>query len=277
MHRRTYIAGGALAALGALSGCLSTTRFDEHASETVERSFAATAVGELRVKNAIGNVRVAGGDVDEIELTAVKRSGDGQRGLDAITLDARVVDGLLTVETRLDDDARWHQPRNLSVDLTLTVPRGDAGPLVTAVGSDIGDVTLSEVRGDTVVRTDLGDVHAADVDGFVSLESDLGDVTAARVAGVDLARTDLGDVKVDLLSLRGDVEVGSDLGNVVVGVASDLDLDVFAEGTGHVDSDLTLSDLRSERGRLTGRLNGGGRRLHAFSSAGAVSLRELAR
>jgi hypothetical protein len=100
-------------------------------------------------------------------------------------------------------------------------------------------------------------------------------VTASDVTGLDRATTAVGDLKVDLLGVRGDVETGTEVGDVVVGVSDALLLDVFAETGGRVDSDLALSDRVAERSRLTGRLNGGGHRLHAFSDVGDVSLRAL--
>jgi hypothetical protein len=64
-------------------------------------------------------------------------------------------------------------------------------------------------------------------------------------------------------------------GVTVVGVRDDLLLDVLAESTGRVGSDLSPSELVADRNRLTGRLNGGGHRLHAYSDVGDVSLRAL--
>ena len=54
-----------------------------------------------------------------------------------------------------------------------------------------------------------------------------------------------------------------------------LDLDVVAESNAGVDSDLPLTGVQSESGRVSGRLNAGGSRVHVFSDVGDVSLRTI--
>lgn len=82
---------------------------------------------------------------------------------------------------------------------------------------------------------------------------------------------------MDLLSLRGDVDISTKLGAVVVGVAADLDLDLLVEATTSIDSDLPLRERQTGDGRLTGRQNRGGYRVHVASRLGDVSLRSIQR
>lgn len=110
---------------------------------------------------------------------------------------------------------------------------------------------------------------------FVTLSSDLGTILASDVTGIDAIHTELGSIKADVLDLRGDAEIGTDLGEVTVGVADDLDADVLVEATGGVDSNLPLTVDRTIGNRFTGRLNGGGHRLHVFTELGDVSLRSI--
>lgn len=275
MNRRAFVGLGALTTLGALSGCLGRGFAREvEVSETFERSYAASEVDELRIESAIGTVLVTGSDGDTVDAEIRKRSWNGQRGLDAIQVRTDVESGTLTVTTQMARDATFTR-RSPMADIVVTVPRGEAGPQVTDVVSDLGDVTLLGTRGDSVVQTSAGNIVASDVDGYLSLRSDLGSIEAADVSGIDRITTNAGRIKVDLLSVRGDVDVGTDLGEVVVGVADGLDLDVVAESSGDVSSDLALSDVRSGGGRYAGRLNAGGHRLHVFSDLGAVSLRRF--
>jgi hypothetical protein len=276
LTRRTFVGAGALAIVGSLAGCLARgfSRRDE-VSEAVTKTFAPADVRELRVINAIGDVTVRALDTDGIDVRVLKRSVAGMQGLDDITVRIGVENGVLTVETSLDDDARWFTRSSPGTDVSITVPRGSTGPVVSSVGSQLGDVSLFDTRGDTVARTELGDVTAARVDGYLTLESELGTVLASDVRGLDRVHTELGEIKVDLLDLRTDVEIGTELGEVVVGVAETLDLDVMAESDGGVDSDLPLTGVQSARGQFSGRLNAGGHRLHVFSDMGDVSLRTI--
>jgi hypothetical protein len=276
--RRTLLGTGAALAAASLAGCLGVgpnLGFGEEASELVERSVAADEVRELRVTNAIGDVSVAADATDRIDVRVRKRASSRGRLAD-ISVETAVVDGVLVVETRVDD-ADWFTRRSPSTDVTITVPRGEAGPLVAAVASEIGSVSLTGTRGDTRASTATGDVTATGVDGYLSLRSELGSVTASDVTGIDAASTELGDVTVDLLGLRGDVEIGSDMGSVAVNVADDLGVDVIAESETAVDSDLPLSEVSTGARRVAGRLNGGGHRLHVASEFGDVSLRSVPR
>jgi hypothetical protein len=276
LTRRTFVGAGALAIVGSLAGCLARgfSRQDE-VTEAVTKTFAPADVRELRVINAIGDVTVRALDTDGIDVRVLKRSVAGVQGLDDITVRIGVENGVLTVATNLADDTRWFTRSSPGTDVSITVPRGSTGPIVSSVGSQLGDVSLFDTRGDTVARTELGDVTAARVDGYLTLESELGTVLASDVRGLDRVHTELGEIKVDLLDLRTDIEIGTELGEVVVGVAETLDLDVMAESDGGVDSDLPLTGVQSARGRFSGRLNAGGHRLHVFSDMGDVSLRTI--
>ena len=274
--RRAFVGAGSLAVVGSLAGCLGRgfARQDEVA-EAVTETFTPADVRELRVANAIGDVTVRALDTDGINVRVLKRSVAGVRGLDDITVRIDVENGVLTVATSIDDDVRWFTRSSPGTDVSITVPRGSTGPVVSSVESQLGGISLFDTRGDTVARTALGDVTAARVDGYLTLESDLGTVLASDVGGLDRVHTNLGDIKVDLLGLRNDVEIGAELGKVVVGVAETLDLDVIAESNAGVDSDLPLTGVQSERGWFAGRLNAGGPRVHVFSDVGDISLRTI--
>lgn len=275
--RRAFI-GASAAAIGVgLAGCVGRGfGGDDVVTETVDRSFAAPDVAEVRVANAVGDVTVAAIGTGHVDVGVGKRAPDAA-GLADIDVVVDLEAGVLTVETALDGAATWTAGSSPSADVTITVPEGPAGPAVTSIISDVGDVSLFDTRGDAVVRTNLGDVTATGVDGYLSLDSNLGTVIAADVTGLRRVHTDLGDVKVDLLGVRADVDIGTDAGEVVVGVADDLDLDLVVESNAGIDSNLPLSDTRTVGGRFTGRQNAGGRRLHVYSDVGDVSLRSVRR
>ncbi|SDF61108.1 hypothetical protein SAMN04488067_10669 [Halorubrum xinjiangense] len=276
VSRRAFLGTGAVVAVGSLSGCLARGPFlRDEVTEAVTATFAPADVQEIRVVNAIGDATVRAVNTDEIGVRVLKRSVAGARGLEDITVQIGVEGDVLTVETTLDDDATWFTRSSPGTDVSITVPQGTAGPIVSSISSRLGNVALFDTRGDTVARTNLGDVTAARADGYLTLESELGTILADDVAGLDRVRTELGQIKVDLAGLRTDVEIGTQMGDVVVGIAETLDLDVVAESNAGVDSDLPLTGVQSGGGRVSGRLNAGGSRVHVFSDVGDVSLRTI--
>jgi len=279
MNRRQFLGASGLVALGSLSGCLGRTPFDsdDEVTETVSDTFVVGEVDSIRVGNDIGDVTVQATDADDVRARVVKRSTNGQAGLDDITARVALDGGVLTVETSIEDSARWFTRSSPGTDVAVTVPEGEAGPPVESVTSELGDVTLLNTRGDTTVQTDLGDVTANGVDGYLDLQSDLGEVISSGSTGLRRAHSDLGEVTVELWDAREDVEIGTELGDVAAGIASDLDVDVLAESVSGVTSDLDLADVESSDDRLAGRLNDGGPRVHVFSELGDVSLRALRR
>lgn len=276
MSRRVFLGAGTVVAGTAIAGCTAQGLRTSETTDRREWAFAPGAVTELRVASDVGSVTVAGGSTDAVDVVAAKRSWNGQRGLNALAVDADLVDGRLTVVSTADT-GRIRTGQTPRVDLTIEVPAGAAGPAITRITTDFGDVTLTDTRGDTRIETVAGAIVATGVDGYLSLRSTAGHIEAASVAGLDDVRTEIGRVKVEVLGVRRDVAIRSEMGEVVVGVADDLDLDVLAEADGRVSSDLDLLDQRSRRNRLTGRLNDGGYRLHATSDFGHVDLRRMDR
>ena len=277
MNRRTFIGAGGLAVLGSLAGCVGIGLGDgERVTSSIDRTFSSPDIGELRIDNAIGDISVIGQGTGGVEVTVLK-SARNQRGLDDIQVAIDDVDGVLSVVASLDTGTFSINADSPTADIAVTVPASGPGPVVRSVIGGIGDITVMGTRGDATILTNLGDITVADVDGYLSLSSELGSITATGVSGLDDVHTELGDVTVDVLSIRQDLSIGTNLGTVRVGVADDLDLEVLAETDGGLTSNLPLVDSRMLGSRLTGRLNGGGHRLHAFSDLGDVSLRSITR
>lgn len=277
MKRREFIGTGAAVTIGTLAGCLGQVGpTGDEVTETVSRSFGAPDVREIHVRNEIGNVLITAQGTGGVDVRVLKRSVRGQAGLDDLTVDIDLADGTLTVDTALNRRALASTRQTPITDVTITVPE-TPGPEVAAITAQIGDVTLLGTRGDTIVRTDVGNVIASGVDGYLSLSSRTGTILSSDVAGLTAASTDLGSIKADLLGVRGDIEISTDIGDVTLGIADDLDLDIISETTGSFDSNLPVIDSRTADTRFTGRLNDGGHQLRAVSNLGAISLRSISR
>lgn len=274
MSRRAFLGAGAVVASTAIAGCTARGLTGDETTDRREWTFAPAAVSEVRVTSDAGDVTAVGRGTDAIDVTAVKRSWNGQRGLDTLDVRAVLSEGVLTVVATVAD-RRLDSQRSPRTDVTIEVPAGEAGPEITTVDAAFGEVSLTDTRGDTRIGAVAGTILATRVDGYLSMRSTVGRIEAADVTGLDSVHTELGDVKVELLGARQDVDIRSEMGEVVVGVAHDLDLDVVAQGDGAVSSDLDLVGEQSRPWRVAGRLNDGGYRLHAVSEFGRVALRRI--
>jgi hypothetical protein len=275
--RRTFTGAGAAMILGSLAGCVGRFGSDsDERTETVSRTFVAPDVREIHVRNGIGNVLITAQGTGGVDVRVLKRSARGQAGLDDLTVDIDIDDGTLTVETGLDRRAFASTRQTPTTDVTITVPETE-GPEIAAITSRVGDVTLLGTRGDTVVRTDVGNVIASGVDGYLSLSSETGTVLASDTTGLAAVSVKIGSIKADVLGVRDDIDISSDIGDVTLGIADDLDLDIVAETTGSFDSNLPVVGSQTVGTRFTGRLNGGGHQLRAVSNLGDVSLRSISR
>lgn len=170
----------------------------------IEAVQPAGTVRRVVFENLRGNLRVVGGDTQEIRVT-------GHKAVRALgKTDADRADAASPVQIALEGDAavvRTNQERvpdtqRVSADLDVTVPRG--------VGV--------EVRGRT------GDYDISDLAGNVEITADRADVRLARIGGnarLNLRRSDVMravEIKgnVDVEGRGGDVEIENVGGQVII-------------------------------------------------------------
>ena len=209
--------------------------------------FPATDPIDLRVDVPAGSITVTALATGAATVT-VAPCAAGRRGEEFLA-DTRVEfdGGVLSV---IAPDRRGFH-RGASLDVTVQVPSGSAGDLVTAsadvrcsgelrslaVRTASGDVTADQVSGPVQVHSASGDVRLGDV-GELRAETASGDVHVGTAAGDVSVRTASGDVKVgsvatgrtDITSASGDVDV-----DVAAGIGVYLDLSTLS---GNATSDL---------------------------------------
>lgn len=269
MDRRRLLGLFTASVATGLAGC--TARSGDVTREVVERTFEPGDVATVSVTNDIGDVTVQARETDAVGVRVVKRSTAGDDGLADIDVSAEERGGSLAVTTAIADDAGWFSRSSPSTDTTVTVP-AEAGPEITEIESNLGDVTLLGTTGDTRVRTRLGRVFARSVDGSPSLVSELGDVIARRTTGLGDVATRLGEVDVDLLAVRDRIEIRTELGDLSIAVGPDAAFDLVVESNGDIVSDLSLSNVQTGSNRLAGEYNGGGPRVRVVTEVGDVLL-----
>lgn len=199
---------------------------------TETRTFGLAEVSAVVVETFVGSVDVTGTDRDDISLTATI-SGRSQSVVDAVVVGERRTDGRLYLTAERSEVASDASP---TVDLEVEVP---TSLRVAQAVVDVGEVSLTNVSGETRVRTSTGDVTVTGVDGELDVEIGTGEVTVSDVenGGVVLSLS-TGDASIS--DVTGDVRAEVGVGDLTVN-------DVGGDATVSVDvGELDVSDVDGE-------------------------------
>ena len=164
-------------------------------------SASASSEGAKRIvfENPRGNIKVTGGDAQDVQVTGRKLIRSYSRA------DAERTNGATPVEIVLDGDAlriRTNQDRapenqRISDDLEVAVPRR----LAVEARAGTADYEIADITGDVELGSDHGDVRLARLGGNASLEighSDL--IRATGVQGNLELRGDGSDIEFENIS-----------------------------------------------------------------------------
>jgi DUF4097 and DUF4098 domain-containing protein YvlB len=191
----------------ALLGPAITTRAE--ASDVVKKTFAATAIKELDLETASGDVTIKGGAA-EAGVVATKRKFD-----QGCELKIELSGTTLVVENDKDGS-----DRDCEVDLEITLPRAVA--LDLEIGA--GDVDVAGVEGAVEFKLGAGDLTITDsvlkdIDG----KSGSGDVTVTATIGKGELKIGAGNATINYASAptQGSLDVRLGTGNATVGLPKD--------------------------------------------------------
>lgn len=228
------------------------------ASKTDNYTFAVSGKPTIRAKNSAGEVRITGGEGNQVAVRVTRRHtgfglGRGESDLDAVQVHVEQQDDTITLTTE-----HPMRPTNIAVDMEITVPRESQLDLDLAAGH-------TEVR---------------DTTGPTTIKVAAGELRLARVRCTE--------------SSRLDVATGQITGSVTLGAGASLDVAVSA-GQVTLDIPVTTSaevDARTEVGQITidglplattrrnfvsasteGRLGDGTGRLSLHVATGSITLR----
>jgi len=164
-------------------------------------SASASSEGARRIvfENSRGNVKVTGGDSQDVQITGRKliRSysrQDAERANGATPVDIVLEGDTLRVRTNQD---RASDSQRVSDDLEVVVPRR----LAVEAHASTGDYEIADVDGDVEIGSDRGDVRLAQLGGSANLEiahSDL--IRATGIKGNLELRGDGSDIECENIS-----------------------------------------------------------------------------
>jgi DUF4097 and DUF4098 domain-containing protein YvlB len=229
---RTLIAAGIIA-LVTLPAAAETKE-----TERVDRTIPFPSGGTIVLKNFSGDVRITGGNADQVVLKAV-RTATRER-LDRIKLDIRVDGSTLRIDANKRDRSRDDDKNNVvETDFELSIPT-HTNLEVDAFSSD---VTIDAVEGRQKLHTFSGAIVVKNGTGPFSLNSFSG--------SIDVDFTSASTPEIDAETFSGDIEArlpGNAGGEVE-----------FSSFSGGLSSDVPLTLRSGSRKRFSGTLNAGGR------------------
>lgn len=217
----------------------------------------------LRIRNMNGEVRVAAGSSDRVEVVADKswRRGDPrdvrfdvQRDGDSVTICALWYESSSCSATSYRSRSSGDHSNDVSVTFTVRVPRGVR-------------IDVATVNGEVSIRDASAEVAARTVNGSVDVVTSRGPVSAKTVNGGI-------DVRVGQLDERGDMEFETVNGSISVelpaGFNGDIDMRTV-NGELRSDFPLQLSGRISPR-RLRATIGSGGREVRLRTVNGGIEL-----
>jgi hypothetical protein len=139
-----------------------------------------------------------------------------------------------------------------------------------------GDIRLKEVTALAKLGTSGGDIEVERADGPTSVSTSGGNITLNAVAQLTSARTSGGNIRVTLTAPpRQETLLSTSGGDVRVPKDAGFQLDASSSGGDVKASGLTIAIEKggSGKGRLAGRVNGGGPTLKLHSSGGDIVVR----
>ena len=195
-------------------------RDDEAQEERFTRTLTLAAGGELELSNVAGNIVVRGGSGRDVVLEVTKRARrrrDAAEQLAAVEVEIEERGNRIEVRTNY---RRGTRRSRVSVHYDVRVPR---------------NVRVS-------ARSVSGDITVSDVDGETRAETVSGDVEMRQVRELTLAKTVSGDLDIRAISTDRELTMSSVSGDVT---ARDLTARRLSLQT--VSGDLELEGMRFER------------------------------
>jgi hypothetical protein len=246
-------------------------RDQERYAERFEKTVAMAPDGTLDLSNIAGDIQITSWARTEVKIEAVKTSRaasqeEARENADQVRILVTQTGNGVHVKT---DYPNREGNFNVSVDYVVTVPSMTS----LDVSSVSGDITATGCGGNVRLKSVSGDVRSSQIGGSSELESVSGDLSLDSVGGEGSGKTVSGDVT--LASVGGPVSAESVSGEIelveAAGAGMNLEASTFS---GKIRSDFPLTGEEVSHNRLSGDINGGGKRIHLRSFSGSISLKK---
>jgi hypothetical protein len=190
----------------------------------------------LSVINAAGDVTVRGGDVDTVQVNAVKTAYDSTQAradqeVKTIQYSVDQNDNDITIEYEIPDSMNFNNNVN-TVDFVITVPeeasveiRAGSGSVDVSrivgpvdLSSNFGTTTVENIQGAVTVESQSGSISASQVEAGsedIVLATNFGEITLERAGGRSLnIDSQSGSLKLSDVRLTAGLVAGTDFGEI---------------------------------------------------------------
>jgi DUF4097 and DUF4098 domain-containing protein YvlB len=276
---------------GFLRGLLSGIPWSERAESDEVFDFACASGNVIKLHNVNGRTRVRGEDRENVEVRARKTARAesaeaARRLLSEIRIIGEDVKGCLELEVLTP--RKWNRRGHAALE--VAVPRAAR----IEVSAPNGKVHIESVQGGATVRSSNGSACIHDVIGDIDISTSNARVQCSCCCGHLIARSSNGKIELDRHKgsvdattsnglIRASVEevgklgvqLATSNGRIVLGLPEDVhaELDLWVDN-GIIRNDRELeSATRDTRGRVLGRIGGGGALIKLRTSNGSISVR----
>ena len=191
------------------------SRFEYGKTSKLDATFAPGST--LVLENDVGSITIEGLDVASCEVTATitaKAPSEAEAAelAEKVKIELEQNGNTLTVKITKPPKQRH---RSISIDFEITVPKQTA----LQIGSDVGDIRISNITEKIKVRTDVGKISCQEISGDIDLQADVGKIdvvyskTAPAACNVTI-KTDVGSIDLTTptecsVAVQADTDVGS--------------------------------------------------------------------
>ena len=233
---------------------------DDKCVATKEMQFVAKVKPGIPfiVRDDLGNITLKPSKDDTCDVKVVirakaKTDAEAQEMVEKVSMNVESTDEKYYLKPVKPDGEKW---KNINVDFYITVPVG----VRPDVKTDLGNIDLSNLKGDIKAFTKLGNVKAVNTAGNVDLHTDLGNVEF--IAPKDMA--------------GGDVKLVTNLGNIEFIAPRDLSAKLRAQAKmGEIKSELPLEINKPDMFKRTteGTIGSGQANINMTTNMGKINLK----
>ncbi len=134
-----------------------------------------------------------------------------------------------------------------------------------------GHIEILNSTGNADARTSGGHISAKNIQGDLTLRTSGGHITLEDFYGSASGRTSGGNINATLLEMTGGMDFRTSGGSIRLTVPGEAGYDLNLRGT-RVNVNLQNFTGESDRGRIVGKMNGGGIPIQARTSGGSVTV-----
>ncbi|MDE3149129.1 MAG: DUF4097 family beta strand repeat protein [Acidobacteriota bacterium] len=252
------------------------------AEATFERTLTVSGTVDLNVSTGSGNIHLTRGSANRIHILGKVKSNWG--GSEESVREVAAHPPIEQTGNIIRIGTHHQNLRNISIDYEIEAP-ADA---YLGAGTGSGNVVDDGVGKNAKLNSGSGNIHATGLQGDFSVSTGSGNIYAEQTGQGDV-KAGTGSGNIELRNLRGGLHASTGSGDIKVGgaptsawkletgsgnVEYSADNAAFmlnaSTGSGSIHVDREMTQGKSERHHVTGKINGGGSMVRISTGSGDI-------